>query len=99
MHDLIAIEFHEYCVSNIAARQAYNIASLAAHKATIIVISHHIKAKIKSVLNELPIGIPEIFVSYNGIDHQFITQRHEQMERKNQFVFVSTIEPRKIIPC
>ncbi len=97
VHDLIAIEFPEFGFTN--DKGLGHLSRLfAADKlgATIVAISEHVRGKITEISRSLGLDNLDIRVNHNGVDDRFLQKRpSSSIQRKNQFVFVSTIEPRK----
>lgn len=97
VHDLIPIEFPEYSYSKDGgAGHLSRLLAAGQLNATIVAISEHVKCKILEVAGVLGLDGLRILVNHNGVDSHFIKSSQEiPRDRKNQFVFVSTIEPRK----
>lgn len=97
VHDLIPVEFPEYGYTNDKGQgHLARLMAICNLNATIVAISEHVKNKILDACRALGVVNFEVFVNNNGVDHRFINKFKENlMDRKNQFVFVSTIEPRK----
>ena len=93
IHDIIAIEFPEFAWGK-GVNTQYLSRLLAVQKlnATVIAISDHVRQKIRSAgFHDLP-----ILVNHNGTEDGFCDVNKEAPSAtKNQFVYVSTIEPRK----
>ena len=97
VHDLIPIEFPEYAYTNDQGKSHFNrLVAAASLDARIIAISDHVKAKVREVGTAL--GYPDlnITVNRNGVEERFLQPAHNLPRApRNQFVYVSTIEPRK----
>jgi len=93
VHDIIAIEFPEFTWKDgVNAQQLSRLLALQEVNATIIAVSDHVRQKIRSAgFQNL-----QIVVNHSGIEDKFSAPNKKAlMGRKNQFVYVSTIEPRK----
>jgi glycosyltransferase involved in cell wall biosynthesis len=95
VHDVIAIEFPEFTIDGIAQRQLKSLIGIAANNSTIIAISEVVKSKIESIYSSLSIKKPNIYVNKNGVDDKFLFRSNTISTKRNQFIFVSTLEPRK----
>jgi len=96
IHDLIPIEFPEYTFGNQDQKHLGRLIAVNALGGLIVAISDHVKAKIESALLGVRNKNLQIVVNRSGVTEKFIrSQSFQDQPRKNQFVYVSTIEPRK----
>jgi glycosyltransferase involved in cell wall biosynthesis len=96
VHDLISIEFPEYSYTTDMGRGHLKRLNAAGQlNARIIAISDHVKHKVRDVADTLGFKNLRITVNRNGVDERFIRPAGRTHTVKNQFVFVSTLEPRK----
>lgn len=96
IHDLIHIEYPEYSYSDDSGEMHLNrlIAALELN-AKIIAISDAVKTKIKEVAEILGYKNINIITNRSGVENKFLLNKNPITEKKNQFVYISTIEPRK----
>jgi glycosyltransferase involved in cell wall biosynthesis len=96
IHDLIPIEFPEYTFNDQNLKHFGRLAAVNELGGVIIAISDHVKSKIESALDGIKNKNLSIIVNRSGVADKFIKAKNQiSSKRKNQFVYVSTIEPRK----
>jgi glycosyltransferase involved in cell wall biosynthesis len=96
IHDLIPIEFPEYTFNDQNQRHLGRLIAVNNLGGVIVAISDHVKSKIESALDGIKNEKLKIVVNRNGVNEKFISAKaNSNNQRKNQFVYVSTIEPRK----
>lgn len=96
IHDLIPIEFPEYTFGDQNLKHFGRLAAVNNLGGVIIAISNHVKSKIESALNGIKNKNLNIIVNRNGVNEKFIKAKNQiKYQKKNQFIYVSTIEPRK----
>ena len=98
IHDIIPIEYPEYTYGDQNRHHLERLITAFDLKAKIIAISEHVKSKIITVANSLGYQNIDIYVNNNGVDNKFINKNKiafSKSPKKNQFIYLSTIEPRK----
>lgn len=98
IHDIIPIEYPEYTFGDQNKLHLERLITAFDLEANIIAISEHVKIKINLIATSLGYKNINIHVNNNGIDAKFINRNksiHKSINKKNQFIYVSTIEPRK----
>ncbi len=97
VHDLIPIEFPDYSYANDQGKgHLKRLIAAGQLNATVIAISDHVKEKVREVSSALGFTDLKITVNRNGVEERFVTApKRQDPAPRNQFVFVSTIEPRK----
>ena len=98
VYDLLPIEFPEYFQSDKAQLLLKRIINVEKCADIIIPISHDVGRKLSALFQTLGTQGPKIFPIESGVEESFLTNRNRigaAYEPLDQFVIVSTIEPRK----
>lgn len=98
LHDLLPLEFPEYFWDKWDGLYLSRMQSLAKYSDMVVTVSEDVKSKFKNLVELLNIKSPSVIAIQNGIENKFIENRHQKQKNtsiENQFVIVSTIEPRK----
>jgi glycosyltransferase involved in cell wall biosynthesis len=95
---LLPIEFPEYFPSGTPQSHLQRIINLSKCADVIVPVSQDVGKKLSELLQALSIKTPEIVPIESGVEEAFLENGklfEERDEPLNQFVIVSTIEPRK----
>lgn len=98
VYDLLPIEFPEYFKSDTDRRHLSRMINVSRCADIIIPISRDVGEKVNELFQVLNTNIPRIVPIEPGVEEAFLINRNQiaiDQEPLNQFVIVSTIEPRK----
>jgi glycosyltransferase involved in cell wall biosynthesis len=96
VHDLIPIQYPEYCRPGEAARHAARLETVAAHAAHVLVDTAAIGAELRDHLVDRGRAAPPVTAAHLGIEPAFLdAARAGQPFDRPTFIVCGTIEPRK----
>lgn len=98
VYDLLPLEYPEYFWKDYGNTYLERILNMGAVADMIATISNDVAVKLKDLFNHLDIPVPHIMAIPIGVESFFMrnsTYVKNKYHPKNQFVIVSTIEPRK----